>query len=322
MDEIQGASGGLQPDYQAYLPPVNEINAATDTKPIESAASNPTANQPAALEGASQERFLAASGLDAGAYRRFQLETNVNNVAAGAPVNVQIAQAQGINQAQAPFVERYPAARGLQFSETKGASSLAYNAKQGEVYRFPDGKEWQVSRVHQTGLTGFRAIELRPLDPTDRRVVLAFAGTDPKSPADLVTDARQALGLGTPIQYQQASALAGRLQREHGSNLILTGHSLGGGLASYASMRNGGIAATGVNSAPLVGTTYLRGLLGRARNQNITHYNAPEFVSRSPGVQPGQRIGVAGRNGGVGGFFSNHSLGNTAPDVPFPTRVR
>jgi alpha-beta hydrolase superfamily lysophospholipase len=112
------------------------------------------------------------------------------------------------------------------------------------------------------------------------------------------------------------------LQREHGNNLILTGHSLGGGLAAYASMRNGGIAATGVNSAPLNGVTLLSGALGNRGTQNITHYNAREFVSRSPGVQPGQRINVPSRNGGIGGFFSNHALGNTAPDVPLPTRVR
>jgi hypothetical protein len=318
MDEIQGAANAVP----AYQPPVNnevkpEVKPVADS-PQPAVANNDAPDDPAAA----QNRFLAVNGLDTGAVRRFQLEGAVDNQAAGVAPNLQVAQGQGIQPAQAPFVEQYPAARGLQFSETKGASSLAYNARAGEVYRFPDGKEWQVSRVHQTGLTGFRAIELRPTDPNDRRVVLAFAGTDPKSPGDLITDARQALGLGTPIQYHQAAALAGRLQREHGSNLILTGHSLGGGLAAYASMRNGGIPATGVNSAPLVGATYLRGLMGRARNQNITHYNAPEFVSRSPGVQPGQRISVPGRNSGIGGFFSNHGLDNTAPSVPLPTRVR
>jgi hypothetical protein len=199
MDEIQGASVGFQPDFQ---PPVAENNAAQSggvNAPEQSDAVTNAQAQETALEGASEERYRAASGFDAGAFRRFQLESAVDNQAAGNAPNIQVAQAGGVGAVQAAATPEPPAARGLLFSETKGASSLAYTARQGEVYRFPDGKEWQVAAVHQNGLTGFRAIELQSTDPADQRRILAFAGTDPTSPADLITDVGQAGGLAIPF---------------------------------------------------------------------------------------------------------------------------
>lgn len=75
----------------------------------------------------------------------------------------------------------------------------------------------------------------------------------------------------------QAAAFADKRKHNAGSeNVTLTGHSFGGGLATYASIKTG-LQATTVNSAPLA-LTDLGGntLSGDVRNNpNITHYYVP-----------------------------------------------
>ncbi|MDH5821818.1 hypothetical protein QFW77_02255 [Luteimonas sp. RD2P54] len=75
------------------------------------------------------------------------------------------------------------------------------------------------------------------------RYVLAFAGTDPKSGSDWLTNAGQGLGFDT-AQYRDAMALAQEARAEWGDQLVITGHSLGGGLASAASLATGNPAVT------------------------------------------------------------------------------
>jgi hypothetical protein len=71
--------------------------------------------------------------------------------------------------------------------------------------------------------------------------VLAFAGTD--SFSDVLTDIYQGVGLDTR-QYDQARRLGQRLSDEYGDDLVMTGHSLGGGAASYAALATGTTAVT------------------------------------------------------------------------------
>ncbi|MBE1161434.1 Mbeg1-like protein [Dyella acidiphila] len=82
--------------------------------------------------------------------------------------------------------------------------------------------------------------------------VLAFKGTS--GAQDWKADATQALGLNT-AQYDEATALATKAKAAFGDNLVLTGHSLGGGLASTASVITDTPAVTfnaaGVNDATL-----------------------------------------------------------------------
>src|SRR5690242_8674456 len=73
--------------------------------------------------------------------------------------------------------------------------------------------------------------------------VLAFAGTDFKSIADWRANVGQGLGLQT-AQYRQAEVLAQDAREAFGNNLAITGHSLGGGLASAASLATGTPAVT------------------------------------------------------------------------------
>lgn len=81
-------------------------------------------------------------------------------------------------------------------------------------------------------MTGFDASFYR--DATGA-VVLAYAGSDEWQ--DWPHNFRQGLGL-QDIQYDQAIALADEAKRAFGDDVILTGQSLGGGLAAAASMVN------------------------------------------------------------------------------------
>ncbi|QDH71705.1 DUF2974 domain-containing protein [Lysobacter alkalisoli] len=83
-------------------------------------------------------------------------------------------------------------------------------------------------------------------------VVLAFTGTDEGK--DWKHNFRQGLGL-RDVQYDQAIALGGQAKRAFGDDLVITGHSLGGGLAAAASMIHEAPAVTfnaaGVNNRTL-----------------------------------------------------------------------
>lgn len=218
-----------------------------------------------------------------------------------------------------------PAAQGLKFSETKSACDLAYkgsNSKVNDVYQFPDGKQWKVVDVQNDPKTGFRAIALKPLDPNDKRVIVAFSGSDEGK--DWGDNVKQGLGLST-AQYGEAVDFANKWKASDGNNVILTGHSLGGGLASYASIKTD-LHATAVNSAPLaldhLGLNPLDAL-------RITQYYVPgEALSvlnkANPlDIRPGFGIEVQGRNSILDprSIGSNHSLDNVAPGIPAPKYV-
>lgn len=103
--------------------------------------------------------------------------------------------------------------------------------------------------------TGFRAAIYQ--NPQGQYVV-AYAGTNPSEMADIRADASQAFGLNTK-QYNQAVSLAKKAEVAFGDgNVVFTGHSLGGGLASAAALATGASAVT-FNSAGLSNET-LRGL--------------------------------------------------------------
>ncbi|MDR0522575.1 MAG: hypothetical protein LBH00_12095, partial [Planctomycetaceae bacterium] len=74
------------------------------------------------------------------------------------------------------------------------------------------------------------------------KYVLAFAGTDITSFDDLQTNVQQAFGQQGVAQYEYAKAVASALAANNNfnaSNTYITGHSLGGGLASAASITSG-----------------------------------------------------------------------------------
>lgn len=232
----------------------------------------------------------------------------------------------GIDHVSHPGDPNPPAAQGLTFAESKSASELAYkkhDLKAGDIYKFPDGTEWRVAEVSSNPNTGFRAVALQPVDPTDNRTIVAFSGSDEL--VDWGNNLGQGAGLPTP-QYGEAVAFANKWKQREGDNVILTGHSLGGGLASYASIKTD-LHATAINSAPLA-LDHLG--LNPFDALRITQYYVPgEALSvvnklNPLDVRPGFGIEVQGKDSILDprSIGSNHSLGNVAPDIPKPTYVR
>jgi hypothetical protein len=111
-----------------------------------------------------------------------------------------------------------------------------------------------------TGPGGFQAQVYRD---AEGGYVLAFAGTDPTSVSDWATNVQQGTGQ-LSAQHLQAIGLAQDLESAVGAeHLVLTGHSLGGGLASTAAAATGEPAVTfnaaGVHPNTLVAAAALGG---------------------------------------------------------------
>lgn len=96
----------------------------------------------------------------------------------------------------------------------------------------------------------------------DAQYVVAFRGTQGNS--DWISNAKQAFGVSSD-HYQKALAIGDAIARSGNQNVTLTGHSLGGGLASATAIASGQDAIT-FNAAGLSDTTI--------RNANQTRTNA------------------------------------------------
>jgi hypothetical protein len=96
----------------------------------------------------------------------------------------------------------------------------------------------------------------------DAKYVVAFRGTQGNS--DWISNAKQAFGV-TSDHYQKALAIGDAIARSGNQNVTLTGHSLGGGLASATAIASGQDAIT-FNAAGLSDATI--------RNANQIRTNA------------------------------------------------
>ena len=105
--------------------------------------------------------------------------------------------------------------------------------------RFPNSMDTTVAGSTPSTLkTGFSARAFQ----RDNQVIIAFRGTQLDDWDDIKTDVENFLG-GNPQQYQDAIDFVDTFQQNCPSGvdkdkIILVGHSLGGGLASYVALKN------------------------------------------------------------------------------------
>ncbi|SFD18183.1 RHS repeat-associated core domain-containing protein [Pseudoalteromonas denitrificans] len=127
--------------------------------------------------------------------------------------------------------------------------------------------------------TGFQAAVYYNSDT--KAYALAFAGTDPNHTGDIIANVHQGTGFPS-AQYEQAVQLASAVKGFVGPNRSLTyvGHSLGGGLASAASLLTLRQAIT-FNAAGLHGNTTARYSIpvGRAKDFIKAYYVKGELLS-------------------------------------------
>ena len=213
----------------------------------------------------------------------------------------------------------------------KDVSDLAYqseNLKQGQVVEV-NGTSYEVLDSVYDPKTGLNAVTV--MDP-DGRIGVGFGGT--AELRDLRPDMQNYFN-GPSAQYDQSAAYLKSIRgRYPDASMYTSGHSLGGGLATYAAAMNG-MPGAGVNSATL-GTHYLDRVASKAprgaeaRIVNYNHWSDP--VAMAPdlarsGALP--RAGATGRQLGVSlytvprdtqrplGLLDSHLLNNLNPASVF-----
>ncbi len=95
--------------------------------------------------------------------------------------------------------------------------------------------------------SGMQASRLR--DRVTGQNIVSYRGTEPSKIRDWLADGSQNIGLKT-AQYDEGIGIAQDVKQEFGANIWLTGHSLGGGIASAAALVTQ-MSATTYNSAGL-----------------------------------------------------------------------
>jgi len=135
--------------------------------------------------------------------------------------------------------------------------------------------------------------------------MLAFRGTE-GSIKDIATDIRNGLGFKSG-QYNSAVMLANDIKKATSGNFMITGHSLGGGLASAASRATGANAITfnaaGLNSAYNKGTSSIQAYITRGEILNVVQAVTP--LSNAAGTHI-----TASASHWYSGSFSRHSISN------------
>jgi hypothetical protein len=153
----------------------------------------------------------------------------------------------------------------LRDSEAKTQAIAAYDVNDGGMLRDkginydPSG---ETGRFAKAGFSAHLSYSAKT-----GTYYLAFRGTEPNDPRDYWADVAQCLGFKTS-QYDQAIMLAEEVKQKLGNaRLIVTGHSLGAGLAAVASYALG-LNATLFNP-PSISAAYRKGTPGDIRSHII-----------------------------------------------------
>lgn len=141
-------------------------------------------------------------------------------------------------------------------------------------WRRVQGDELRAFGTEESKLHGNSGLKAGVYSNDAGQTVVAFAGTNPHSAGDLRTDVAQEIGIPTD-QYSQARELVRNVVAERGpNNVVVVGHSLGGGLASTSALENGARAvvfnAAGVHNNSLSDPLSMR---SRAEQGAVRHYH-------------------------------------------------
>lgn len=159
----------------------------------------------------------------------------------------------------------------------------------------------------------------------DARFVVAFRGST-RDGGDWITNGRQAAGLGTD-HYTAALAVGRRIAASGaGDRVTLTGHSLGGGLASAAAIASGRDAVTfnaaGLSRQTIAGARRVAQETGADRTPDIRAYHVRGEVLSA--VQDGgDRMMGALLGAALTRTWSGAALGHRIVDAPeaYGTRI-
>ena len=183
--------------------------------------------------------------------------------------------------------QRYPGFYGngqlLTFMEIHRLCVRSYDNLDPGQEIVEDGAKWIVEQQFEEG--SFAAYIIKK--PAAWNVIV-FRGTDDKG--DWIRDnASNGLGNVHPPQYKRGAEIAAA----HGAGRVLLGHSLGGGIATYASAHHGVPAAT-IFPAPVIP----RRLPERGKKANVVNY-----------VCHGEVLTEASQVGRSGNFFRDVAQG-------------
>ena len=135
----------------------------------------------------------------------------------------------------------------------------------------------------------------------DAKYVVAFRGST-SDKTDWISNAKQALGVNSD-HYTKALALGDKLARSGVDNITLTGHSLGGGLASAASIASGknGVTfnAAGLSDATISKANGIRTTAGAGNAGAVNAYYVRGEVLSA--IQDGGDRFAGALLGGLGG---------------------
>lgn len=120
---------------------------------------------------------------------------------------------------------------------------------------------------------------------TSNRYVVAFAGTDTSDSGDWLSDGQIGVGkYGGPVQIQQAEALVKKLPKN--AQVVFTGHSLGGYIASTMALKTGNPAIT-FNAPGYVSFAMFGTLFSKNKKYIVNHEILKDPVSTF-GYRPGK----------------------------------
>ena len=149
---------------------------------------------------------------------------------------------------------------------------------------------------------------------TDMKPTVAFRGTQPSSMQDWANNGAQGINRHSDY-YENAVRIGGRLERSN-ADVAITGHSLGGGMASAAS-RASGLPANTFNAAGLHPETVARygGTLHVPARENINAYRVRGEALTGAQEQSAGGTALAGLIGGAVGASAKVALAAAMPNA-------